>query len=40
MVIECETIKELVEICAGLVERGIMFEACTLSLKVICTGGY
>jgi len=40
MTIECHSIEELVKVCAGLVERGIKFEADTNTLAVVCTGGY
>ena len=40
MKIRCLDIESLVEVCAGLVERGIQFEANTTTLMVICTGGF
>lgn len=38
--IKCEDLAALVEVCAGLVERGVIFEANTTTLTVTCTGGY
>ena len=42
MTIYCDTVEELVEVCAGLVERGIQFEATVTGTlrRVVCTGGY
>jgi hypothetical protein len=40
MKIRCEDIEALINVCAGLVERGITFEANTTTLVVICTGGF
>ena len=40
MKIRCEDIDALTQVCAGLVERGITFEANTTTLMVICTGGF
>ena len=40
MKIRCEDIEALTHVCAGLVERGIQFEANTTTLLVICTGGF
>ena len=40
MKIRCENIDALTQVCAGLVERGINFEANTTTLLVVCTGGF
>ena len=40
MYIDVADIKELVEVCAGLVKEGVMFEASTSKLRVELTGGY
>ena len=40
MKIRCEDIEALTQVCAGLVERGITFEADTTTLTVVCTGGF
>jgi hypothetical protein len=40
MQIICETIAELVKVCAGLVAMGITFEAHTSDLTITCTGGF
>lgn len=40
MKIKCEDINALAEVCAGLVERGILFDADTTTLMVVCRGGY
>jgi len=40
MTITCETIAELVQVCAGLVAEGITFEARTIHLTITCTGGF
>jgi hypothetical protein len=40
MKIRCQDIEQLVEVCAGLVERGIQFEANATTLIVNCTGGF
>ena len=40
MTITAANMEEFLDIIAGLVERGIMFEANTVNWTVICTGGY
>ena len=40
MKIRCEDIDAMTQVCAGLVERGIQFEANTTTLMVTCTGGF
>ena len=40
MTIQCYTIKELIEVCAGLVSTGVTYEAHTNTLLITLTGGY
>jgi hypothetical protein len=38
--IKCETLAELIKVCAGLVQEGVTFQAQTHNLTVILTGGF
>ena len=38
--IQCETIKEFIEITAGLVREGVIFEAYSSNLLIKLTGGF
>lgn len=40
MIIKCETIGELVAVCAGLVREGVTFQASTIDNSITLTGGY
>ena len=40
MKIFCYDMAEFLDVCAGLVARGITFEAKSGTLEVHCTGGY
>jgi hypothetical protein len=40
MTISCYDMTEFLDVCAGLVERGITFEADCTTLEIQCTGGY
>lgn len=40
MKIFCYDMTEFLDVCAGLVERGIIFEAKSATLEIHCTGGY
>lgn len=39
-VIHCETLDDFIATCAGLVIRGVCFEASTDTLMITPTGGY
>lgn len=39
-VIHCDTIENFIAACAGLVIRGVCFEASTDTLTITPTGGY
>jgi hypothetical protein len=38
--INCESLQDLIDVCAGLVKAGIHFEADTEHLIIKATGGY
>lgn len=40
MQIKCNTIAEMVEVCAGLVREGVTFQASTSDYVITLTGGY
>lgn len=40
MLIRCDNLQELTEICYQLMTKGATFEASTTSLTITLTGGY
>jgi hypothetical protein len=40
MLIRCADLDDLIAVCAGLVQKGVTFDACTRLLTITLTGGY
>ena len=40
MIIYYQDINEMLDITAGLVQRGLTFEVHTMTCKIVLTGGY